>query len=199
MVSSEVLPLRRTRPGTAAFPGEAGVWVLIGGELLIFALLFGAFVVTWGDHPEDFRSAGVTHEELGAANTVVLLTSSLFAALAANAARAGATARARRLVLATAAMGVVFAVVKGWEYSDLLGNGFMPTTDSFAMYYYVLTGLHLLHVAIGLLVLAFVVTQLQKAGSGVWAARHVGSGISYWHMVDLIWVLLFPLLYLAAR
>lgn len=180
-------------------PGEPGVWVLIGLELAIFSVLFAAYVVTWADHPRAFEGgATLTHRDLGALNTAILLTSSLSAAIASAEVVAGRFHAARRAVIVTAGLGLAFIVVKAAEYTDLIGDDLTPRTDEFWMYYYVLTGLHLLHVVVGLGALAFAARWLRRDPTPA-APADVRSTLSYWHMVDLLWILIFSFVYIGSH
>lgn len=167
-------------------PGEPVMWVLIVSELAVFALGLAAFLVMRIGDPAGFAEARVhLHPFAAGVNTIVLVTSGLFAALACIA----PSRRAVRLWLAAASLlGVVFLVVKGFEFGGLMAAGIGTETHPLFMFYFLLTGFHAAHVAFGILVLAAV---------GVTAERHaVETGVSFWHMVDLIWVFLFPIVYL---
>lgn len=136
------------------------------------------------------------NESGGAVNTLLLLTSSLGVAAAVKAARQGDADVARRLLGAAVAGGVGFAAVKVLEYRALLGADLTPGTNDFFMYYFVLTWLHLLHLAVGTGVLVFIRFLLCR---GELTPRQIGfveGGGCYWHMVDVIWIVLFGLLYL---
>ena len=186
-------------PDAAArhLPGEQGVWVVIGGELVIFTAFFGAYVWARGEDPELFASSQ-EHLNQGRAviNTVLLLTSSLCAAVAVKAARAGKSDLARRLLLAALGGGAGFWLVKVLEYGDLFGDDLTPGTNDFFMYYFVLTWLHLLHLLVGMGVLVFLRSLAGRAELTPKQVGYLEAGGCYWHMVDVIWIVLFPLLYL---
>lgn len=177
-------------------PGEAGLWVFILGDMAIFALFFGTILVTRGQQPELFRaSQHELHPLLALVNTLLLLTGSLLVVRGVARVRAGA-AGASRFFGATVACAVGFAVIKVTEYYLLLQDGHTATTDDFFMYYFVFTGIHLVHLVIGaaLLVALAVVTRRPEVSVG--RIRVVEAVGCYWHMVDGLWLLLFPLLYL---
>jgi nitric oxide reductase NorE protein len=178
-------------------PGEAGVWVVILGELTLFAALFSAYLWAQGRAPGEFE-ASQTHLHQGRAlfNTLLLLTGSLCVALGVQAARDGRLPFARRLLLAASASGVTFGLVKVVEYRDLLAEGFTPATNDFFMYYFVLTGLHLLHLVIGIGVLTFLASLVGRANFSGRRLGYLEGGGCFWHMVDIVWIVLFPLLYL---
>ena len=167
-------------------PGEPVMWVLIVSELAVFALGLGAFLVVRIGDPVGFAEARAhLHPVAAGVNTVVLVTSGLFAALACQAASPGAV---RRWLAAAAVLGAVFLVIKAGEFRDLMVAGIGTETHPLFMFYFLLTGFHAAHVLFGILILIAV---------GWSAGRHaVETGTSFWHMVDLIWVILFPIIYL---
>jgi nitric oxide reductase NorE protein len=133
---------------------------------------------------------------LGFVNTLLLLTSSLFVVLALQAARAGRSGLAPGLFGAAALCGLGFLVVKVVEYREKATEGLSLLSNEFYMFYYVYTGIHLLHVLIGLGVLAFLLARSRKIVLGKRDIVLLESGACYWHLVDLLWIVLFPLLYL---
>ncbi len=170
-------------------PGNPMIWLLIISELLIFGVGFAGFVITWLREPEMFRASQDTLNRLaGAINTMVLITSGLFAALAVRAEAEGRT-RAMRLHVAVAiTLGGVFLGVKAVEYSTELAAGHTIDTNPFFTLYWLLTGFHALHVVMGMVILAVVAFWHSLA--------NLETGAAFWHMVDLIWVILFPVAYL---
>lgn len=177
-------------------PGEAGVWVFIMGDMLIFALFFAVFAFYRGEQAEVFDVSQATlNVNFGAFNTLLLLTSSWFVVMAVNAARHQLRRQARNLFFLAFACGGGFAAVKIIEYSEKVQAGYYLTTNDFYMYYYIFTGLHFVHVIIGMVLLGFVMLRLSgEAREGDIAFFEVGA--SYWHMVDVLWIILFPLIYL---
>jgi nitric oxide reductase NorE protein len=173
----------------SALPGNPLMWILIISELLVFGAALVGYAGARAFDPAGFAAAQDELDRLaGTINTAVLLTSGLFAALAVEAARTG-HARAVRCWLAVAgALGIVFLVVKGHEYAGEIAAGRGLDTPGFFMLYFLITGFHALHVAAGLLILALV---------AIWpSVENVETGTAFWHMVDLIWVIVFPCLYL---
>ena len=186
-----------------------GVWAFLASEVLLFAGLFAGYSVYRGLYPAGFLAAGrETSIVFGTANTAILMTSSLTIALAGRTAKEGLLRTARIFLFATFALGLLFLVLKGFEYRDdihkhlLPGSGFaIPVTGAalFFSFYWVMTGLHATHVTGGLIaVLRLIVTSRRDpawlAGSG----SQEGTAL-YWHMVDVIWIVLYPLLYLVGR
>jgi nitric oxide reductase NorE protein len=131
---------------------------------------------------------------MGFCNTLILLTSSLFVALGVHAARLRDIAVASRFLELAGACGVVFLCVKAFEWYSKLAHGLTISTNAFFMHYYVMTGVHVVHVLIGLTFLAIVWRELRGAPTPRMAL--VEAGGIYWHMVDFLWFLIFALLYL---
>ncbi|UXA18211.1 cytochrome c oxidase subunit 3 [Mycobacterium sp. SMC-4] len=176
-------------------PGESSMWFFVIGDLIIFGVYFVVYMYYRGQNQELFlQSQAKLNTDIGAVNTVVLLTSSLLVALGTSAARSGKTAEAYRLFWLALAAGAVFPVLKAFEYVPEVIVGVTPGTNLFFMFYYVMTGMHLCHVLLGLVILYFVVRNLR--GPAAPRMPLVETGATYWHMVDLLWLVLFALLYL---
>jgi nitric oxide reductase NorE protein len=135
---------------------------------------------------------------VGALNTLLLLTSSLFMALAVKSVRSGTpSARsAPRLIAAAALLGLGFVIVKAFEWSARFAAGQTISTNDFFMFYFMYTGIHLLHVLLGLIVLTLLFLVSRRPSPDAHAVRLVESGGIFWHLVDLLWVVLFALFYL---
>jgi nitric oxide reductase NorE protein len=180
-------------------PGDAGFWSFIAADCVLFFLLFFQVSTDRAKHLGAFtRDQGTLLLGLGALNTVVLLTSSWFAALAVSAVRRGESSRAARLALATAGMGLVFTAVKAVEYTHA-GNGHhTPASSLFFTYYFIVTGLHLLHLLVGAVAMTVMAWRLRAATSLELRRERVyfECVASYWHLVDVLWLFIFPLLYL---
>ena len=170
-------------------PGGLMIWVLIVSELLVFGAGLAAFLAVRITDPSEFAMAQeALHQGSAGVNTMVLVTSGLLAALATRAAETGAIPTARRLLVGAAVLGVVFLALKAHEFADLAGQGITTETNPFFTFYYLLTGFHAAHVAAGILILGIVAIRPDPEPVEVTAA--------FWHMVDLVWVLLFPVIYL---
>jgi len=192
-------PAQADRPARR-IPGEEGLWVFLLGDMGIFALFFGTVVVTRADQPDVFHAGQQTlHPWLGIANTLLLLTGSILVVYGVRAIRA-ATGAAGGFFAGALVCGLGFAAVKAVEYTLLVREGHTAGTDDFYMYYFVFTGIHLAHLAIGLVFLAFLIRVGLRSPAGELPSsarvRLVECGGCYWHMVDLLWLVLFPLLYL---
>lgn len=183
---------RAAAAGSTHLPGDTHMWVMVLGDLVIFGAYFVVYMVHRSMAPEQFLAAQ-RHLDVtaGVLNTVVLLTSSLLVARAVLAARDGRPVTAIRLLWAAGACGVLFMAVKGYEWSAEIAAG-QTVSVPFFSFYYVLTGVHLLHVALGLLILGVCVRELRSTRRRVTVLE---QGATYWHMVDLLWVVIFALLY----
>lgn len=175
----------------------AGIHFFILADLLVFAALFAGFMAERSAEVALFnQSAGALNPLVGILNTLILVTSGLCVVLAVNAAREGRTATVRNWLLAAIIIGSGFGVSKVLEYSDKIAHGITMHTNDFYMFYYALTGAHFLHFLGGMIAL---VTIWHLAGRKPVGGRFFGAIESvalYWHMVDLLWLFIFPLLYL---
>ncbi|MBR0956363.1 cytochrome c oxidase subunit 3 family protein [Bradyrhizobium japonicum] len=170
-------------------PGDPMIWVLIFSELVAFGLFLGAFSVARAIHPAMFAAGQAMLDlDLAGLNTVVLVTSGWAAARATKAARAGERQVARYWLLGAMALGGLFIAIKLAEYAEEIGRGVGLETSSFFTLYFLLTGFHLLHVGLGIVILAVVCRRAETSG--------VETGTAFWHMVDLVWIVMFPILYL---
>ncbi len=170
-------------------PGELLIWVLIVSELLVFGVGLVAFMAIRLDDPSGFADAqNYLHRTAAAANTIVLVTSGYLAARALSLREAGRRAAARLALLAAALLGVVFLVIKWVEYADKAAQGITYETHAFFTFYYLLTAFHSAHVVAGVVILIMIAWRD--------APQNIEAGAAFWHMVDLIWILLFPVIYL---
>lgn len=179
--------------------GETGIWVLVAGDLLLFSVFFIVLLVYRAGDPALFASSQHSLDQsLGAVNTLLLLTSSLFVALAVKSARSG-TASARsapRFIAVAALLGAAFAIVKAFEWSARFSAGQTVGTNDFFMFYFMYTGIHLVHVLLGLIVLILLFFISRRSTLDAGAVKLLESGGIFWHLVDLLWVILFALFYL---
>ena len=182
------------------FPAEAGVWVVVLGELCVFTLFFTTFLYYRAFSPELFdESRAILRQDLGALNTIILLTSSWCVASAVKALRSDrGRPQALPLLLGALGCGAAFVVVKFFEYSGAINAGINVLTDGFFMFYFMLTGIHLLHLLVGMGLLGATTVHLRHviASNGEVSEPLVGFASCFWHMLDLVWIILFPLLYL---
>jgi nitric oxide reductase NorE protein len=184
-------------PRRGHVPGEVGAWVFILGDMTVFALLFGVFVYYRGKQPALFEhSQAQLHRSFGAINTLLLLTSSLCVITAVRAVRANHRKHAGWLIAVAMVCGTAFLVNKGLEWSDLLAHHHKPATNNFYMYFFVLTGIHAFHLIIGMGVLTTLLVLTRKPSLSKGQYAFLEGGACFWHMVDLLWIVLFALLYL---
>ena len=170
-------------------PGDPMIWVLIFSELAAFGLFLGAFVVARAIHGAMFASGQMALDStLAGINTAVLVTSGWAAARGTGAARAGERRTSRRWLFGAMALGAVFVAIKLAEYGREIGSGIGLETSPFFTLYFLLTGFHLLHVCLGIVILAVVCRRAE--------AVSVETGTAFWHMVDLVWIVMFPIVYL---
>ncbi|WP_234802367.1 cytochrome c oxidase subunit 3 [Mycolicibacterium fortuitum] len=174
------------------------MWIFILGDMCVFAMLFAVYLLYRGQDPSLFAEGQATlNRNSGALNTVLLLVSSLFVVIGLQALKRNLLDLSKRMVLLAALCGVGFVVVKAFEYSEQIGAGHTPGANSFYMYYFILTGLHLGHLLVGLAVLTVLYRML--ASDREWTSQRFSmfeGGTCFWHMVDLLWIVLFPLIFL---
>lgn len=186
-----------------------GMWVFLGSEMLLFAGLLALYAAYRFAYPAEFEAAAA-HANLviGTVNTYILITSSLTMALAIHATRRGHRSRTLLWLALTIGFGLAFDVLKGVEYAEHLREGIAPGHDyAFAalpahgavLYftlYYLLTGLHALHVTGGIVVLAWLALRARRGDFTPQSHLALELGGLYWHLIDLVWIFLWPLLYL---
>ena len=184
--------------------GRLGVWILIAGELVIFGGLIASYLEYRLRYPQWSEMAAHTSTLIGAINTVVLLCSSYTIVKAHEAAQRRDIAKVLTWMTCTITGGLIFLVDKSIEYYHEINEGFTFTSPHlqqsgdhvaslFWSFYYIMTGLHGTHVLVGMIVMFIIMMQVRK-GKNLHRVELAGM---YWHMVDLIWIFLFPLLYIA--
>jgi len=183
---------------------KLGMWVFLASESMFFAGLFGLYAALRAAHPEGF-ALGVRESSLalGTANTAILLTSSLTVVLAVDAVRRSRTARARLMLRLTTLLGLGFLTIKTIEYGGHLASGIRPGAgaasegeQAFFNLYYATTGLHALHVVVGLAVLAWVAKRASALTADETGHMPLELAALYWHFVDIVWLFLWPTFYL---
>jgi heme/copper-type cytochrome/quinol oxidase subunit 3 len=183
------------RAATSVPTGRLGIWWFLASEIVIFGGLVTCYVLFRLRHPEWGALAAHTLTPAGAVNTFVLLTSSLSVVLAHDAASRGNHRLASQALMQTLFAGAVFMGIKAFEYGHEIAQGFTPNAGLFWSFYYAMTGLHALHVLGGMVAILAVRRSVAK-GEHLRRVEYVGI---YWHFVDIVWIFLFPLLYLASR
>jgi nitric oxide reductase NorE protein len=189
--------LTHDRSQSRRLPGVDGIWVAIGADAVIFAILFLSFMQDRLRDPALFEASRHTlNPNFGGVDTLILLTSSWSVALAVQALKRDLSGAASRYFLGAALTGLMFMASKSIEYFQKFSHGITPGTNAVFMWYFTLTGIHLLHVVFGTSLLTYVYLRA-RAGAYSSANRVVPECVaSYWHLVDMLWIVLFPLLYL---
>lgn len=176
-------------------PGEEGVWVLILGDLFVFSTFFLMFAWYRGNAIPVFETGqAMLNRGYGLINTLLLLTSSLLVAVAVHRVRTQREGAQTILNMAILS-GLGFVGIKILEYSEKITAGIGFASSDFFMFYFAFTGIHLIHVIIGLGVLLFVKNAARDPSSAVNRMVAIESGASFWHLVDLLWIILFALFY----
>ena len=207
---------RKPMPGMMVYNMKLGMWVFLLSEVMFFTSLIGSYVILRYAHPEHWTDPGVIlNVNLTAGNTFLLICSSVTMVKAFAAIQQGDLKGLQRWLLATILIGATFVGVQVYEYIVLVGEGFVPMLDSYhavgrgnphegpslggPLYgatFYAMTGFHGAHVSIGVLCLIFVYVRARR---GAYTAEHL-EGVEviglYWHFVDLVWILLFTIVYL---
>jgi heme/copper-type cytochrome/quinol oxidase subunit 3 len=175
---------------------KLGMWMFLGSEVMFFTGFLAAYVALRMAAAPGVIKPQALNWALAAFNTAVLITSSLTMALGVNSVQRGDIRSLRKFLLLTALLGATFLVVKGFEYGAKFSHGIYPSTDIFYGTYFVLTGFHGLHVLGGVIALSVTwVLAGRRRFSSQWYAPVENVGL-YWHFVDVVWIFLFPVLYL---
>jgi len=178
-------------------PGEEGLWSFIAADMTLFALLFGSFLNERAAAPTVFAaSQRLLVPAFAITNTILLLTSSLFAALAVHAERRANPRQAKTYLALTIGLGLAFCATKAAEYYHEIAAGLTAGSNTFFMFYFVVTGLHLTHVVGGIGGMIYVTFRLNTKSPPESRQYLIESGASFWHMVDLLWLVILPIFYL---
>ena len=188
----------QARPDTGLTNGKIGIWLFLASEVMLFGALFATYIILRTGAQTWPHGADILNVPLATFNTVVLISSSVTMVMAwASLVRKNLT-RYRWYMAATVALGGVFLIVKYFEYSAKFHHHLFPSTNTFLAIYFTLTGLHMMHVIGGMAINAWFLGP----GSSLWKTDPVHltnrvehSGL-FWHFVDLVWIFLFPVLYL---
>ena len=180
----------------ARLPGDLAVWFFILAELLVFAVFFLSYAFARARNVALFNASQLTLDlDAGAINTVLLITSSWFVVLAIKAVKQGNTTAGAGWLVAAMLGGFGFLVIKVIEYVAKFGAGISLSTNTFYMFYISLTFFHFMHVILGMVVLAVLLFNTLRGAYAGHQYHTLESGGAYWHMVDLLWIILFPLVY----
>ena len=187
------IPIATGRSVTGIPTGKLAVWWILGSEIVIFGGVLASYLMFRMKYPGWAEQAAVTNTYAGAVNTFVLLTSSLFAVLAHNAAENKDGKKAFIYLWLTIGGALTFLGIKTVEWSYEIMHGYTITSHPFWSFYYLAAGIHGLHVIAGAIIMAFVSFDAIK-GKNLHRVELIGI---YWHFVDIVWIFLFPLLYIA--
>ncbi len=186
------------RPDTGLNNGKIGIWLFLASEVMLFGSLFASYVMLRVGAPEWPAGATYLDVPLATLNTVVLISSSVTMVLAWASLVKGQYGRFRLFLGITILCGLAFLVVKYFEYSTKFHHGLFPSTNTFLAVYFTLTGLHGLHVMGGMAVNSWLWgpgSRMLKTDPVHFTNRVENAGL-FWHLVDLVWIFLFPVLYL---
>lgn len=186
-------PIATGRSATGIPTGKLAVWWVVGSEIVIFGGLLGSYIMYRLLHDAWSIEAANTNTLAGSINTFVLLTSSLFAVLAHHAAEQKDGLKAFKYLWFTFFGGVAFLIIKSFEWAHEIHAGFVMSKSLFWAFYYTAAGLHGLHVIAGMIIMAIISFDAKK-GKNLHRVELIGI---YWHFVDIVWIFLFPLLYIA--
>lgn len=184
-------------PGAGVYNEKLGMWVFLGSEVMFFTALIGAYIILRVGHPTAFKAPGeVLAVNITAVNTFLLICSSVTMVKAFAAVQDGLIDKLKMWLVATVVIGATFVGVQVYEYRELMHKGFVPSEGVYGSTFYVMTGFHGFHVTIGVICLIFVAW---KAFQGKYSSTdHRGVEVVglYWHFVDLVWIILFTIVYL---
>jgi len=185
-----------TRPDTGLANGKLGIWLFLGSEVMLFGALFSTYIILRNGAPE--WPHGELNVWLGMTNTFILIASSVTMVMAWASLKLNNWRRHRLFLILTFVLAAVFLVNKYFEYSSHFARGEGPWHSTFLAIYYTLTGLHGLHILGGMIVMSYFIgpgAKMWKTSPEQFANRIEYTGL-YWHFVDLVWIFLFPVLYL---
>jgi heme/copper-type cytochrome/quinol oxidase subunit 3 len=186
-------PIANTRSAAGIPTGRLAVWWVLASEIVIFGGLLASYIMYRLANPDWADQAANTNVWLGGLNTFVLLTSSLSAVLAHKAAVGGDGPKAAKLLYATCIGAATFLAIKSFEWTTEITHGYTITSSTFWSFYYTAAGLHALHVIAGAIIM-LIVAETAKKNLELHRVELIGI---YWHFVDIVWIFLFPLLYIA--
>jgi len=185
-------------------PGDFAIWIIIYVELITFALLFVGYAFSRRSDVELFNASQlVLNQTSGLINTIILITSSYFIVKAVQSAKNmtektknSANKLASKWLLGALFLGLSFLVIKLFEFSHIFGMGIHLSTNTFFMFYLLLTMFHFMHIILGLIILWNLYQKTKTIGYTPKNYSGMETGASYWHLVDLLWIILFPLVYI---
>jgi len=199
---NKTLPVKMSADTTSTknkkdLPGDFAIWIFIFAEMLAFGVLFVAYAFTRANDAALFNASQLTlSRSSGAINTLVLITSSYFVVRGVTAIKRGSSAQCANWLTGAFLLGGVFVCIKIVEFNDKFSAGITMSTNSFYMFYLSLTFFHFMHVLMGMVILACIIVKARRGGYSGQDHTGVETGASFWHMVDFLWIILFPLVYI---
>ena len=179
-----------------ALPGDLAMWCFILAELLVFGILFLSYAITRASNVALFNASQLQLDRSsGFINTLILVTSSYFVVRAVAAIQSGRGKNCARWLVAAIVCGAFFVVLKWIEFVGKYQAGITMSTNTFFMFYLFLAFFHFMHVILGMIILGSVALKAWQGGYAHDDYDGVETGAAYWHMVDLVWIILFPLIY----
>ncbi len=183
--------------GKKNLPGDFALWIFIFAEMLVFGVLFVAYAFTRAYHVELFNESQLTLSRTsGAINTLVLITSSYFVVRGVTAIKQGVSKQCAYWLTGAFLLGGIFISIKLVEFHAKYAADISMSTNAFYMFYLSLTFFHFMHVLMGMIILAFIIFKVRRGGYSAQDYVGVETGASFWHMVDFLWIILFPLVYI---
>ncbi len=198
MSTAEIRFIAKPHPITGVTNSKLGIWCFLASEVMLFGGLFSAYVLLRTGASQWPHGSQLLNVPLATLNTMVLITSSVTMVMSWASLALKNFSKYRIYMACTILLGLVFLVVKGFEYAHKFEHHHFPSTSTFYAIYFTLTGLHGLHVIGGILVNTYFLfpgSALWKKDPEQFMGRIEAAGL-YWHFVDLVWIFLFPVLYL---
>jgi cytochrome c oxidase subunit 3 len=198
-MSAELIPyITETRPDTGLTNGKIGIWCFLASEVMLFGAFFASYIVLRTSAAEWPHGSSILNVPMATLNTVVLITSSVTMVMAWASLMRNDMGKYRLFLGTTVALGFCFCIIKYFEYSAKFEHNLLPHTHNFIALYFIMTGLHAAHVIGGMITNAYFLVaapSYMEHDRDLLINRVENSGL-FWHFVDLVWIFLFPILYL---
>lgn len=190
-------PNIKSEKGPGDLPGDLALWIFIFAEMLVFGVLFVAYAFTRANNVALFNDSQLTLSQTsGAINTLVLITSSYFVVRGVSAIKRGLSKQCAHWLTGALLLGGVFISIKLVEFYAKFAADITMSTNTFYMFYLSLTFFHFMHVLMGMVILGSIIAKAHRGGYSAQEHAGVETGASFWHMVDFLWIILFPLVYI---
>ena len=188
----------KERPETGLYNAKLGIWLFLASEVMLFGALFSSYILLRIGNTNWPHGYDILNVPIGAFNTVVLISSSVSMVLSWTALKENNLQKYKKMMGITLGLSALFLVVKGFEYGSKFSHDLYPKSSTFLAIYFLMTGLHALHIIGGMIVNAY----FWGPGTKMWSTEperftnRIEIAGLYWHFVDLVWIFLFPVLYL---